>query len=230
MLGKPAHLQGARPAGGRPDNLKVTAATGVVRGVDVKLLQPARWTSRKVLRCPGCARVSRTHTCRRPVSCAAAAVQRRTEDATPGSIDAVLPGYLLPETARQPAAAGHPGASAGQLQVTGTDLRAAGRCGQPAAGAVVSDRRIWPPRARGSRCAPRPGDVHPYERARGRFPGAVRSRCTASGNIDLARLNPLLESGGRRISGTIDVNAQVAGTLDAPTVKGTVPVAQGCGP
>ena len=50
---------------------------------------------------------------------------------------------------------------------------------------------------------------------------------TASGVVDLARLNPLLESTGRRIAGTVDVNAQVAGTLNAPTVKGAVQLHKG---
>ena len=50
---------------------------------------------------------------------------------------------------------------------------------------------------------------------------------TASGVVDLARLNPLLESAGRRIAGTVDVNAKVAGTLAAPTVKGAVQLHKG---
>jgi translocation and assembly module TamB len=40
-------------------------------------------------------------------------------------------------------------------------------------------------------------------------------------------MNPLFENAGRRISGTIDVNAQIAGTLDAPAVHGSVELHKG---
>ncbi len=61
----------------------------------------------------------------------------------------------------------------------------------------------------------------------GMLPWSGPIAVTANGNIDLTRFNPLLESAGRRITGSLEMNAAMAGTLDAPTVKGTVQLRKG---
>jgi translocation and assembly module TamB len=57
-------------------------------------------------------------------------------------------------------------------------------------------------------------------------PAAVM-RLTAAGSIDLATLNPLLMGGGRRVLGTLTLDATATGTLNAPRASFTLTLAGG---
>jgi translocation and assembly module TamB len=227
ILGKPASLKAQGQLQARQRNLTVTMANATVRAVDLKLEQPALVDFSQGLA------LSALH-----ISAADAHLQAAGEvlpqlkvnaeltDATPGLIDAILPGYLdsgtFKATLQLQGSLAHP---LGQLRITGTNLRAPGDAGSlpplqlSATAELASD---------GARITlhSSAGDAT-HMSVEGRIPWSGPLAVTATGNVDLARFNPLLESAGRRISGKIDVNAQVAGTLAVPTVKGSVQLHNG---
>jgi len=49
----------------------------------------------------------------------------------------------------------------------------------------------------------------------------------ATGGLDLALLNPVLNAGGRRATGAVALNANVAGTIAAPRIDGAITLARG---
>jgi translocation and assembly module TamB len=227
VLGAPAHIaaQGVLDAG--KSTVQVTALTGVVHRVDVKLLQPMQVDFAHGLAVTG------LHASLADATLTAGGsvlpqMQLNAEltDATPGLIDAVLPDYLasghLKATLQLQGAFPHP---LGQLRIIGTDLRGAGDAGSlpPAQLSAIVD--LTPD---GALLAIRSsaGDSS-HMTVEGAIPWSGPIGVSVSGVVDLARLNPLMESTGRRIAGTVDVNAQMAGTLNAPTVKGTVQLLKG---
>jgi translocation and assembly module TamB len=227
ILGKPASLKAQGQLQGRQRSLTVTMANATVHAVDLKLEQPALVDFAQGLT------VSGLH-----ISAADAHLQAAGEvlpqlhvnaeltDATPGLIDAILPGYLdsgsLKATLQLQGSLAHP---LGQLRLTGTDLRAPGDAGSLPALQLSATADLA---ADGARITlhSSAGDAT-HMSVEGMIPRSGPLAVTATGNVDLARFNPLLESAGRRISGKIDVNAQVAGTLAVPTVKGSVQLHNG---
>ena len=153
-------------------------------------------------------------------------VNAELTDATPGLIDAILPGYLdsgsFKATLQLQGSLAHP---LGQLRLTGTDLRAPGDAGSLPPLQLTASADLANDGARITLHSSAGDATHMS--VEGSIPWSGPLAVTASGNVDLARFNPLLESAGRRISGKIDVNAQVAGTLDVPTVKGSVQLHKG---
>ncbi len=227
VLGKPAHVEAQGLLDIAKSNLKVTAATGVVHGVDLKLQQPAA--------------VDFTHGVSIAdfhASLADAQLQAAGEitpqlqfdaqltDATGGLIDAVVPGYLasgkLLGTLQLQGTLAHP---LGELKVTGTDLRGAGDASSLPPVQLAAAANLATDGARITLRTTAGDSTHMT--VQGTIPWSGPIAVDLNGNIDLTRLNPLLESTGRRITGTLDVNAQVAGTLDAPTVKGAVQLHKG---
>ena len=227
LLGKPANLKAQGQLQASKHTLTVASANATVHSVDLKLEQPALVDFAQGLTLSG------LH-----VSAADAHLQVAGEvlpqlhvnaeltDATPGLIDAILPGYLdsgtLKATLQLQGSLAHP---LGQLRVTGTDLRAPGDAGSlpPVQFSATADLASDGARITLHSSA---GDATRMS-VEGSIPWNGPLAVTASGNVDLARFNPLLESAGRRISGKIDVNAQVAGTLQVPTVKGSVQLHNG---
>ena len=227
LLGKPASFKAQGQLQGRQQILTVTTASATVHAVDLKLEQPALLDFAHGLA------VSGLH-----ISAADAHLQVAGEvlpqlhvnaeltDATPGLIDAILPGYLdsgtLKATLQLQGSVAHP---LGQLRVTGTDLRAPGDAGSlpPVELAATADLANDGVKITLHSSA---GDAT-HMSVEGSIPWSGPLDVKATGNVDLARFNPVLESTGRRISGKIDVNAQVAGTFDVPAVRGTVQLHNG---
>ncbi len=227
VLGKPAVLAAQGHLDAQQRRLTIATATATVHAVDLKLEQPA------VVDFAHGLTIAALH-----MSAADAQLQASGEilpqlqlhaqlnDATPGLIDAILPGYLasgtLNATLQLQGTLAHP---LGQVRLTGRDLRAAGDAGSlpPAQLSATVDLTT-----EGARMTLRSsaGETS-HMTVDGSVPWSGPIAVTAGGKLDLPRLNPLLESSGRRISGTVDVNAEVAGTLAAPTVKGTVQLHKG---
>jgi translocation and assembly module TamB len=227
LLGAPAHLaaQGLLDAGNR--NLQLTDLTGVVHGVDVKLLQPTQVDFAHGLAVTGL-RASLADATLTAAGSVLPQMQLKAEltDATPGLIDAILPGYLssgkLKGTLQLQGAFPHP---QGELHITGTDLRGAGDAGSLPPAQLSANVELT---AEGTRLALRSSAGESSHMAvDGTVPWSGPISVTANGVVDLARLDPLLESAGRRIAGTVVVNAQVAGTLQAPTAKGSLQLHKG---
>jgi translocation and assembly module TamB len=227
ILGKPAHVESqARLDIGKSD-LQLTALNGEVRGVAVKLLQTAT-----VDFAHGLSLVGLRANLADAVLTASGEIQPQLQlkaeltDATPGLIDAVLPGYLdsgkLHGTLQLQGSFPHP---VGEVKFTGTDLRAPGDAGTLPPVQLSATVNLA---TEGARIELRTsaGDSS-HMTVDGTVPWSGPIAVTANGNIDLTRFNPLLESAGRRISGTLEVNAAVAGTLDVPTVKGAVQLHKG---
>ena len=227
VLGRPATLRAQGELAANEHALHVAAATATVYGVDVKLEQPALVDFTRGLALSG-VRVAAAdaHLQVQGQVLPQLHLNADLKDATPGLIDAVLPGYLdsgtLHATLQLQGSAAHP---QGQLRFTGTDLRAPGDAGSlpPLQLSVAAQLTGDGARIELHSAA---GDAT-HMNVAGMIPWSAPLAVTASGNIDLARFNPLLEGGGRRISGKIDVNAQVAGTLAAPTVKGSIQLRNG---
>ena len=227
ILGKPAHVEATGLLDSAKSTLQLIATTGVVHGVDLKLLQPATVDFAHGLALAGF-RASLADAQLRAAGEITPQLQLNAEltDASAGLIDAVLPGYLssgkLLGSLQLQGTLAHP---LGELKVTGTDLRGAGDASSLPPVQLAATVNLA---ADGARIALRTtaGDST-HMTVQGTIPWSGPIAVDANGNIDLTRLNPLLESVGRRISGTIDVNAAVAGTLDAPTVKGSVQLHKG---
>ena len=227
LFAAPAHVEAQGILDPARSALQLTATTGVVRGVNIRLLQPATVDFAHGLA------IADLHASLADAQLQAAGaltpqLQFNAEltDATAGLIDAVLPGYLasgkLLATLKLQGTLAHP---LGELKVTGTDLRAAGDAGSLPPVQLAATVNLA---AEGAQVSLRTtaGDST-HMTVQGTVPWSGAIAVAAEGNIDLSRLNPLLESVGRRITGIIDVNAQVAGTLDTPTVKGTVQLRKG---
>jgi translocation and assembly module TamB len=227
LLGKPASLMAQGQLQVSQHTVTVTSANATVHAVDLKLEQPALVDFTQGLR------VSGLHISAADAHLQAAGevlpqlrVDAELKDATPGLIDAILPGYLdsgtLQASLKLQGTVAHP---LGQLRVTGTDLRAPGDAGSlpPVELAATADLANDGVKISLHSSA---GDAT-HMSIEGSIPWSAPLAVTVTGNVDLARFNPVLESIGRRISGKIDVNAQVAGTLDVPTVKGTVQLHNG---
>ncbi len=227
VLGAASHVEAQGLMDTARRTVQLTATTGLVRGVPIKLLQPAALDFGRGIS------LADLHASLADAQLQAAGqispqLQFHAElaDATAGLIDAVLPGYLasgkLLGTLQLQGTVAHP---LGELKVTGTDLRAAGDAGSlpPVQLTATIDMA-----ADGARLALRTSAGNStHMTVQGSIPWSGPIAVDVNGNIDLTRLNPLLESAGRRITGTLDVNAQVAGTLDAPTVKGSVQLHKG---
>ncbi|HEV2703752.1 MAG TPA: translocation/assembly module TamB domain-containing protein [Steroidobacteraceae bacterium] len=222
ILGKPASLKAQGEFQAKQHSLTVSAANASVYAVDLKLEQPALLDFTQGLAVSGLhVAAADAHLQAQGQVLPQLHVNAELTDPTPGLVDAILPGYLdsgtLKATLQLQGSVAHP---LGELRVTGTNLRAPGDAGSlpplqlSATADLASD---------GARIAlhSAAGDAT-HMNVEGSIPWNGPLAVTATGNVDLARFNPLLESGGRHISGKIDVNAQVAGTLDAPTVKGSV--------
>ncbi len=222
ILGKPASLKAQGEFQAKEHRLSVTAATANVYAVDLKLEQPALLDFTQGLAVSGLrVGAADAHLQAQGQVLPQLHVTAELNDPTPGLVDAILPGYLdsgsLKATLQLQGTVQHP---LGQLHLTGTDLRAPGDAGSlpplqlSATAELASD---------GAKIAlhSAAGDAT-HMNVEGSIPWNGPLAVTATGNVDLARFNPLLESGGRHISGKIDVNAQVAGTFDAPNVKGSV--------
>ena len=227
ILGKPASLKAEGQLQASQHRLTVTMANATVHAVDLKLEQPALVDFAQGLALTGL-RINAADAHLQADGQILPQLQFNAEltDATPGLIDAILPGYLdsgtLKATLQLHGSLAHP---LGQLRLTGTNLRAPGDAGSlpPVQLSATADLTTD-----GARIALRSsaGDAT-HMSVDGTIPWSGPLAVTATGNVDLARFNPLLESAGRRISGKIDVNAQVAGTLDVPTVKGSVQLHSG---
>jgi translocation and assembly module TamB len=227
ILGKPASLKADAQLEASQHRVTVTTANAMVYAVDLKLEQPALVDFAQGLEVSGLhIRAADAHLQAQGQVLPALRVNAELTDSTTGLIDAILPGYLdsgtLKATLQLQGNLAHP---VGQLRFTGTDLRAPGDAGslppvQMSATADVTNE--------GAKIAlhSSAGDAT-HMSVEGSIPWNGPLAVTASGNVDLARFNPLLESDGRRIGGTIDVNAQVAGTLEAPTVAGSVQLHKG---
>ncbi len=227
ILGKPATLKAQGQLQTQQRALTVSAANATVRALDLKLEQPALLDFAHGLTVSGL-RIGAADAHLKAEGQVLPQLHFNAEltDATPGLIDAILPGYLdsgtLKASLQLQGSVAHP---LGQLRVAGTDLRAPGDAGSlppvqlTAAAELAGD---------GVRITLRSsaGDAT-HMNVEGAIPWNGPLAVTLSGNVDLARFNPLLEGAGRRISGKIDVNAQVAGTLAAPTVKGSVQLHKG---
>lgn len=222
ILGKPATLKAQGEFQAKQHTLSVTAATANVYAVDLKLEQPALLDFTQGLVVSGLhVGAADAHLQAQGQVLPQLRVSAELDDPTPGLVDAILPGYLdsgkLKATLQLQGSVAHP---LGQLHVTGTDLRAPGDAGSlpPLQFSATADLA-----SDGAKIAlhSAAGDAT-HMNVEGSIPWSGPLAVTATGNVDLARFNPLLESGGRHVSGKIDVNAQVAGTLDAPTVKGSV--------
>jgi translocation and assembly module TamB len=227
LLGKPASLKAQGQLQVSQRSLTVTMANATVHAVDLKLEQPALVNFAQGLAVSGLRiGAADAHLQVAGELLPQLRVNAELTDATPGLIDAILPDYLdsgtLKATLQLQGSLARP---LGQLRVTGTDLRAPGDAGSlppvqlSAAAELAND---------GARITlhSSAGDAT-HMSVEGTIPWSGPLAVTATGNIDLARFNPLLESAGRRIGGKIDVNAQVAGTLDVPTVKGSVQLHDG---
>ncbi|HTC52001.1 MAG TPA: translocation/assembly module TamB domain-containing protein [Steroidobacteraceae bacterium] len=227
LLGKPASLTAQGQFQSQQHSLTVTAANATVYAVDLKLEQPAVLDFAQGLAVSGL-RISAADAHLRAQGQVLPQLQVTAEltDATPGLIDAILPGYLdsgtLKASLQLQGSVGHP---LGQLRVTGTDLRAPGDAGSLPPVQLTAAADLG---SEGAKITLRSsaGDAT-HMSVEGSIPWNGPLAVTLSGNVDLARFNPLLEGAGRRISGKIDVNAQVAGTLAAPTVKGSVQLHKG---
>jgi translocation and assembly module TamB len=227
LLGKPAQLAAQGLLNAEKSTLQLTAVTALVHGVDVKLLQPAMLDYAHGLAISGL-RASLADA----ILTAAGEIQPQLQlnaevhDATAGLIDAILPGYLasgkLDAKLQLQGSLAHP---QGQLRLTGTDLRGAGDGASlpPAQLSATVDLAADSARIQLQSSA---GESS-HMTVAGTIPRNGPIAVDLNGVIDLTRLNPLLESTGRRITGTVDVNAQVAGTIDAPTVKGAVQLLKG---
>jgi translocation and assembly module TamB len=227
VLGVPTALtaQGLLDFG--KSNLKLTAANTVVHGLTVKLRQPATIDFAHGVMLTGldATLADATFTASGEIL-PQLKLHAELNDATAGLVDALLPGYLasgkLQAAVQLQGTLAHP---QGQFKVTGTDLRGSGDAGTLPPVQLAATVNVT---ADGARI-----DLHTsagdstHMTVGGTVPWSGPIAVDASGNIDLTRFNPLLESAGRRISGTIDVNAQVAGTVDAPTVKGSVQLHKG---
>ena len=227
LLGAPAHIAALGVFDAGKSIVQLTALTGVVHRVDVKLLQAAQVDFAHGLTVTGL-RASLADATLTAGGSVLPQLQLKAEltDATPGLIDAILPDYLasgtLKATLQLQGAFPHP---QGQLHIIGTDLRAAGDAGSLPPAQLAANVDLT---ADGARLAIRSSaGESSHMSVEGSVPWNGPIGVTASGVVDLARLNPLLESTGRRIAGTVDVNAQVAGTLNAPTVKGAVQLHKG---
>jgi translocation and assembly module TamB len=227
ILAKPASLKAQGQLQGRQRNLSVTAASASVYGVDLKLEQPALLDFAQGLTVSGL-RISAAdaHLTAEGQVLPQLHVTAELADATPGLIDAILPGYLdsgtLKASLQLQGSVAHP---LGQLRVSGTDLRAPGDAGSLPPVQLTASADLASDGARITLHSSAGDATHMS--VEGAIPWNGPLDVKVSGNVDLARFNPLLESAGRRISGKIDVNAQVAGTWAAPTVKGTVQLHQG---
>ncbi len=227
VLGKPAHVEAQGLLDLAKNNLKLTATTGMVRGVELKLLQPAAVDFAHGLSLADF-RASLADAQLQAAGEITPQLQFNAQltDATEGLIDALLPGYLasgkLSATVQLQGTVAHP---LGELKVTGTDLRGAGDASSLPPVQLAATANLA---ADGARITLRTtaGDST-HMSVQGTIPWSGPIAVDANGNIDLTRLNPLLESTGRRITGTIDVNAQVAGTLESPTVKGAIQLHKG---
>jgi translocation and assembly module TamB len=227
ILGKPASLKAQGQLQAKQRSLTVTMANATVHAVDMRLEQPALVDFAQGLAVSGL-RISAAdaHLLAAGEVLPQLHVNAELTDATPGLIDAILPGYLdsgtFKATLQLQGSLAHP---LGQLRLTGTDLRAPGDAGSlpplqfSATADLASDGATIAVHSSA-------GDAT-HMNVEGSIPWSGPLNVTASGNVDLARFNPLTESGGRRISGKIDINAQVAGTFDAPTVKGSVQLHKG---
>jgi translocation and assembly module TamB len=227
ILGKPASLKAQGQLQASQHRLTVTLVNATVHAVDLKLEQPVLVDFAQGLA------ISGLHISAADAHLQAAGqvlpqlhVSAELTDATPGLIDAILPGYLdsgsFKATVQLQGSVAHP---LGQLRLTGTDLRAPGDAGSlpPLQLSATADLATDGARITLHSSA---GEAT-HMSVEGSIPWSGPLAVTASGNVDLARFNPLLESAGRRISGKIDVNAQVAGTLEVPTVKGSVQLHDG---
>jgi len=227
LLGAPATIaaQGLLDAG--KSNLRLTALTAKVRNVDVKLLQPT------VIDFAHGLALSELHASLADAQLHASGellpeLQFKAEltDATPGLIDALLPDFLasgsMSASVHVQGSFTHP---LGELHLTGTDLRGAGDASSLPPAQLSANVALA---ADGARVELRSSAGESSHLAvQGSIPYRGAIAVDATGHIDLARLNPLLESTGRRVTGTIDINAQGAGTFDAPTVKGAVQLRKG---
>ncbi|HTB66693.1 MAG TPA: translocation/assembly module TamB domain-containing protein [Steroidobacteraceae bacterium] len=227
ILGKPASLKAQGQLQASQHSLTVSTANATVHAVDLKLEQPALVDFTQGLAVTG------LHIMAADAHLQAAGavlpqlhVNAELTDATPGLIDAILPGYLdsgsFKATVQLQGSLAHP---VGQLRLTGTDLRAPGDAGSLPPLQLTASADLANDGAKITLHSSAGDATHMS--VEGSIPWSGPLAVTASGNVDLARFNPLLESAGRRISGKIDVNAQVAGTLDVPTVKGSVQLHKG---
>ncbi|HTY92441.1 MAG TPA: translocation/assembly module TamB domain-containing protein, partial [Steroidobacteraceae bacterium] len=222
VLGAPATLRAQGHLDARRRSLTVAAATAAIRGIDLNLLQPALLDFTHGLALTGL-RLSASDAVLTAAGDLAPQLRldARLEEATPGLIDAILPGYLssgsLLGTAQLHGTLAHP---LGELRLTGTDLRAAGDAASLPLAQLSAGVDLG---ADGARVALRStAGQASHLTIEGTIPWSGPIAVDASGKLDLSRLNPLLEAFGRRISGTLDVDAQVAGTLAAPAVTGAL--------
>ncbi|HEY1899804.1 MAG TPA: translocation/assembly module TamB domain-containing protein [Steroidobacteraceae bacterium] len=227
VLGTPSHLAAEALVDAGKRDLDLTALTGQVHGVEVKLLQPARFDFANGLSVSGlrAGLADATLTASGQIL-PQLQLQSDLTDATPGLIDAILPGYLgsgsLTIGMQLQGSPAHP---LGRLELTGKDLRATGDASSLPPAQLSANAQIT---ADGARIALRSSaGESSHLSVEGTIPWNGTIAVQATGHIDLTRLNPLLESAGRRINGTLEVNAEVAGTLDTPSVKGTVQLHKG---
>lgn len=227
VLGAPAHLAAQGVLDAERSALQLTALTGLIHGVDLKLQQPAQVDFAHGLTVSGL-RASLADATLTADGTVLPQLQFKAElaDGTPGLINAILPGYLDSGTLKGTVQlSGSPGHPQGQVHLTGTNLRAAGDAASLPPAQLSAHVDLT---AEGARIAVRSSaGESSHMSVEGSVPWTGPIGVTAAGVVDLARLNPLLESSGRRIAGTVDVNAQVAGTLNAPTVKGAVRLHKG---
>ena len=227
VMGTPAHMsaKGILDAGHR--TVQLTALTGLVHRVDVQLLQPAQIDFAHGLVLSGLrANLADATLTADGTLLPQLQFKAQLTDPTPGLVDAILPDYLatgsLQATLQLQGTFPHP---QGLLHLTGKDLRGAGDAESLPPAQLSANVDLA---AEGARLAIRSSaGESSHMSVQGTVPWSGPIGVSASGVVDLARLNPLLESAGRRVAGTVDVNAQVAGTLSAPTVKGAVQLHKG---
>jgi translocation and assembly module TamB len=227
ILGTPSHLAAEALLDAGKRDLNLTSLTGQVHGVDVKLLQPARIDFANGLSLSGlrAGLADATFTASGQIL---PQLQLKSElaDATPGLINAILPDYLdsgsLKATVQLQGSLAHP---LGRADVTGKDLRASGDASSLPPAQLSANAELT---ADGVRIALHTSaGESSHLSVEGTIPWNGAIAVQATGNIDLTRLNPLMESAGRRINGTLEINAQVAGTFDTPSVKGSVQLHKG---
>jgi translocation and assembly module TamB len=227
VLGAPTHLTAEGLLDVGKSNLQLTAVTTLVHGLNVKLVKPATIDFAHGLALSGLdARLADATLTASGEILPQLHLNVELNDATAGLVDAVLPGYLasgkLQATVQLQGSLAHPQVD---FKVTGTDLRGAGDAGNLPPVQLSATVNLAADGARISLRTSAGDSTHMT--VAGTVPWSGPIAVDASGDIDLSRFNPLLESAGRRIAGTIDVNAQIAGTLDTPTVKGSVQLHKG---
>jgi len=227
ILGTPSHIAAEALLDAGKRDLNLTSLTGQVHRVDVKLLQPAQVDFANGLSVSGL-RASLADAIFTAGGQIAPQLQLKSElvDATPGLIDAILPGYLqsgsLKAALQLQGSLAHP---LGRLELTGKDLSAAGDASSLPPAQLSANAELTADGVRIALHSSAGESSHLSVEGTVPWNGAIAVQAT--GHMDLTRLNPLLESVGRRINGTVDVNAQVAGTFDTPSVKGTVQLHKG---